>query len=68
MSNLQKNHVKIDVFKEPKYHFDPNQLRSTSFRPHKTPNKQKNSAFMTFFWVEMPPLHLTLVGGIHKPI
>ena len=49
MSNLQKNHVKIDVFKEPKYHFDPNQVRSTSFRPHKTPNKQKNSAFVTFF-------------------
>ena len=50
MSNLQKNHVKIDVFKEPKYHFDPNQVRSTSFRPHKTPNKQKNSAFVTFFF------------------
>ena len=49
MSNLQKNHVKIDVFKEPKYHFDPNQVQSTSFRPHKTPNKQKNSAFVTFF-------------------
>ena len=48
MSNLQKNHVKIDVFKEPKYHFDPNQVQSTSFRPHKTPNKQKNSAFVTF--------------------
>ena len=50
MSNLQKNHVKIDVFNEPKYHFDPNQVHSTSFRPHKTPNKQKNSAFVTFFF------------------
>ena len=50
MSNLQKNHVKIDVFKEPKYHFDPNQVRSTSFRAHKTPNKQKKSAFVTFFF------------------
>ena len=50
MSNLQKNHVKIDVFKEPKYHFDPNQVQSTSFRAHKTPNKQKNSAFVTFFF------------------
>ena len=50
MSNLQKNHVKIDVFNEPKYHFDPNQVQSTSFRPHKTPNKQKNSAFVKIFF------------------
>ena len=80
MSNLQKNHVKIDVFKEPKYHFDPNQVRSTSFRAHKTPNKQKNSAFVTFFFgrnasaasiVIMEFLHgaRTIDSGaeVHKP-
>ena len=51
MSNLQKNHVKIDVFNEPKYRFDPNQVHSSSFHPHKTPKKQKNIIFGTyFFW------------------
>ena len=63
MSNLQKNHVKIGVFNEPKYHFDPNKMHSTSFRAHKTPNKQKNSAFETFFLssLEMLPPHLLIV-------
>ena len=51
MSNLQKNHVKIDVFNEPKYRFDPNQVHSSSFHPHKTPKKQKNIIFGTsLFW------------------
>ena len=51
MSNLQKNHVKIDVFNEPKYRFDPNQVHSSTFHPHKTPKKQKNIIFGTlFFW------------------
>ncbi len=51
MSNLHKNHVKIDIFNEPKYRFDPNQVNSPSFHPHKTPKKQKNIVFGTsFFW------------------
>ena len=51
MSNLQKNHVKIDVFNELKYRFDPNQVHSLSLRPHNFPKKQKNSGFGTiYFW------------------
>ena len=71
MANLQKNHVKIDVFNEPKYHFDPNQVHSLSFRPQKTPNKQKNGAFVTFFFVllvlrreERPSMHLVWVKSV----
>ena len=52
----KKNHVKIDVFKEPKYHFDPNQVQSTSFRAHKTPKKQRFCEI--FLLVEKPSPHL----------
>ena len=62
MSNLQKNHVKIDVFNEPKYRFDPNQVHSSSFQPHKTPKKQKKHRFRdNQFLVEMPPAPLVLI-------
>ena len=35
----QKNHVEIDIFKEPEHHLDPNQVHS---RPLLPPKKQIN--------------------------
>ena len=35
MSNVTKNHVKIDIFKEPKHHLNLNQVYGRPFLPHK---------------------------------
>ena len=74
MSNLQKNHVKIDVFnEESKYRFDPNQVHSSSFHPHTTPKKKKiHFGTDIFFLVEVPPAPLgfwypAVVGEIYRP-
>ena len=66
-SNLQKNHVKIDVFKEPKYHFDPNQVNSTSFRAHNTPNKQKKQRFCDIYFGRNASAASMLGGDCEPP-
>ena len=41
MLNVTKNDVEIDIFLEPKYHLDPNQVHSRSFLPSKNQINQK---------------------------
>ena len=56
---IKKNHLKMNVFNEQKYHSDPKQGHSTSFRAHTTPKKQKEHSFCDIFFVDIAPPHLT---------